>query len=138
MILALTWGGVQYGWASYKVLVPLIIGAAGLVLFMLYEAYGTDKPTIPLRLLKDRTSFAGYVPLLLPTRSDDASLTCLDPTDISLRSFMESPSQWSFFYLPTFFQGAQEASPIRSGILIFTTACLIGTSHPRSCHIVDF
>ena len=38
LIIALTWGGIQFPWSSARVLVPLIIGTFGLVVFLVYEA----------------------------------------------------------------------------------------------------
>ncbi|KAI0811423.1 MFS general substrate transporter [Xylaria sp. FL0064] len=37
VLLALSWGGSKYPWFSYHVLVPLIVGIFGLVLFHIYE-----------------------------------------------------------------------------------------------------
>jgi hypothetical protein len=37
-ILGLTWGGVTYPWSSVYVLAPLLVGLAGLCVFLTYEA----------------------------------------------------------------------------------------------------
>lgn len=58
-LTGLTWGGVQYPWQSVRVLVPLILGLFGIVGFMVYEALVPNEPTIPLRLLKNRTTLCG-------------------------------------------------------------------------------
>lgn len=60
LILALAWGGVQYSWTSYRVLVPLIIGAVGFVIFMIYEAKFAAEPVVPWKLVNNRTSLLGY------------------------------------------------------------------------------
>lgn len=44
--IALTWGGVQYNWTSFRVLVPLIIGLLGLVVFLLYESRVAKNPIV--------------------------------------------------------------------------------------------
>ena len=59
MVLSLTWAGVQYSWASYQVLVPLILGVLGVFSFVLYEAFIPPEPTIPLRLWTERTTLSG-------------------------------------------------------------------------------
>lgn len=59
IILALTWGGIQYPWSSYRVLVPLLLGLAGIIGFIVYETRVPKCPTVPLRLLSNRTSVSG-------------------------------------------------------------------------------
>lgn len=59
MILALTWGGVQYPWASYQVLLPLILGLIGMALFVWYEAKVPAEPLMPFRLVSDTMSLSG-------------------------------------------------------------------------------
>lgn len=44
------WGGYQYDWSSAHVLVPLILGAALLIIFCCWEIYGTKYPMFPSRL----------------------------------------------------------------------------------------
>ena len=48
VVIALTWGGVEFSWSSPKVLVPLIIGCLGLIIFMVYEARVADTPLVSL------------------------------------------------------------------------------------------
>ncbi|KAH8108240.1 iron permease [Phellopilus nigrolimitatus] len=45
VIIALTWGGIQFPWSSARVLVPLILGLFGLVAFVAYDA---KFPSLPL------------------------------------------------------------------------------------------
>jgi hypothetical protein len=59
--LALTWGGVQHSWSSYHVLLPLIIGIAGLGLFLVYETHFPQEPIVPQRIWGNRTTGSGYV-----------------------------------------------------------------------------
>ncbi|TAQ90728.1 hypothetical protein B7494_g947 [Chlorociboria aeruginascens] len=44
------WGGYQYKWSTAHVLAPLILGAALLVAFVFWEAYGAKHPMFPARL----------------------------------------------------------------------------------------
>ena len=60
-VLALTWAGAQYSWSSYKVLVPLILGLAGLGVTLAYEFTMAVEPIIPRELLSNRTSLSGYL-----------------------------------------------------------------------------
>ncbi|KAI7004334.1 MFS multidrug transporter-like protein [Hortaea werneckii] len=47
------WGGYQYSWGSAHVLAPLILGAAMLIAFCLWETYGATHPMFPKRLRQD-------------------------------------------------------------------------------------
>lgn len=59
VILSLTWGGVQYSWTSYHVLLPLILGLVGMVGFLAYEFTLAAHPIVPRHLLGNRTSLSG-------------------------------------------------------------------------------
>ncbi len=60
-LLGLTWGGVQYEWSSANVLVPLILGLFVIAGFMVYEAAIPAEPTMPWRILNNRTTISGCV-----------------------------------------------------------------------------
>ena len=46
ILLAITWGGIQFPWSSAHVLVPLIIGAVGLLVFFALEFFWLKGPTV--------------------------------------------------------------------------------------------
>lgn len=46
IVLALTWGGTEHPWSSAQVLVPLIVGLVGLVVFIAYEATLAKNPIV--------------------------------------------------------------------------------------------
>lgn len=48
-------------WDDAAVLAPFIIGLVGIVLFFVYEAKVPREPTVPWRLLTNRTSVSGYI-----------------------------------------------------------------------------
>lgn len=58
-IVALTWAGVEHPWKSYQVLVPLILGILGTLVFFYYEAKYAKDPVVPWQLVSNRTSFFG-------------------------------------------------------------------------------
>ncbi|KAG6916588.1 hypothetical protein DXG01_006238 [Tephrocybe rancida] len=94
IVISITWGGVVYSWSSARVLVPLILGLVGLLLFLVYEARVAKNPIVPFDILSNRTSFSGYVQNFLGALIFLAVL----------------------YYLPTYFQACKGASPRRSGI----------------------
>lgn len=48
VVIGLTWGGVQYPWLSGRVLLPLVIGLLGLIVFIIYEIYFCKPPVVSL------------------------------------------------------------------------------------------
>ncbi len=50
LMIALTWGGVQYAWVSPRVLVPLVVGAVGLLAFLAIEYLRPKEQTVRTRL----------------------------------------------------------------------------------------
>lgn len=60
-IIPLTWGGVIYPWSSWRTLVPLVIGASGLISFVLYEKFIAAEPVIRLSVFGNRTGVVTYI-----------------------------------------------------------------------------
>lgn len=100
ILIALSWAGNVYAWSSYHVLVPLIIGFAGFVLFMFYEASEyCINPTMPLHLFSNRTSATAFILTFLHSISGIAVL----------------------YFLPVYFQGVLGATPSRAGVELLPT-----------------
>ncbi|PYI02397.1 MFS general substrate transporter [Aspergillus sclerotiicarbonarius CBS 121057] len=104
VLIALSWGGSQYPWSSFRVIVPLVLGFVGFGLFLLYEASPyCANPTMPLRLFANRTSGVAF------------ALT-----------FLHSLASISVMYfLPVYFQAVLAASPSRSGVELLPTILFI-------------
>lgn len=61
ILIALTWADVFYPWGSWHILVPLLVGAGGLVLFVGYEGLpSVTEPVMPLRIFSNRTAVIVY------------------------------------------------------------------------------
>lgn len=56
VLIPITWGGVMYSWSSWRTLVPLVVGFAGLAGFGCWEIYGATEPLIPLEVFTNRTA----------------------------------------------------------------------------------
>ncbi|KPM41004.1 hypothetical protein AK830_g5535 [Neonectria ditissima] len=98
ILIALTWAGPVYAWSDARILAPLLVGFAGLVGFVVFEASGIPvEPVMPIRLFPNRTSYIIY-----------------------LNTFLNSMLIfWCFFFLPLYFQAVQLSSPSRSGVQLF-------------------
>jgi hypothetical protein len=60
-LFGLTAGGVLFPWKSANVIVPLVLGVFGIVLFWTIEEYVVKEPMMPMRVFKERTALAGYI-----------------------------------------------------------------------------
>ena len=90
-------GGVSYAWDSWRTLVPLLIGVAGLILFVIFEEYVAEEPLIRLDVFKNRTAAASY----FETTIHGLILWCV------------------LYYLPLYYEAVKGETPILSGISLF-------------------
>ncbi|KAL1947356.1 hypothetical protein VTO73DRAFT_14317 [Trametes versicolor] len=99
-LIALTWGGISYPWTNAHVLAPLILGGALIAAFLAYEMSVPQEPTVPLDILKNCTSFGGFL-----------STFVHGIVSISL-----------IYYFPVYFQACKLSSPGTSGVQVLPTA----------------
>lgn len=50
----------MYAWTSWRTIVPLVIGAVGLLGFVFWEVYGAAEPLIPLSIFGNRSASIAY------------------------------------------------------------------------------
>ncbi|CAG8955216.1 hypothetical protein HYFRA_00007232 [Hymenoscyphus fraxineus] len=101
ILLALTWGGGEKPWSSWRTILPLILGFVGLGLFLLFQTR-VPEPTTPFRLFSNRTSLVGF--------------WCAFTHNMLVF--------WILFLLPIYFQAVLRDSAFRSGINILPTAAV--------------
>ncbi|KAI0826512.1 iron permease [Trametes gibbosa] len=97
VFLGLTWGGLRFPWVSAQVLVPLILGVIGIIVFFVVEKIWLHGQTVPEFFFTDRTVLSGYLGTFF---HGVVSLTAI-------------------YYLPIYLQASKEASALRSGIEMF-------------------
>ncbi|KAH8773782.1 hypothetical protein F5883DRAFT_628128 [Diaporthe sp. PMI_573] len=97
ILIALTWADTRYPWTSWRILVPFLVGFAGLAAFHIYEASSfCEHPTIPPRLLKNRTAAIAF----------------------ALTFFMGVLSTWRTYFVVLYFEGVLIKSAARAGVLL--------------------
>lgn len=96
-LLSLSWGGVLHPWVSVQTLVPILIGVASMILFVLYEAKLAKEPLIPPSLFNNTTANIAY----LIDAWHGCILWCL------------------LYYLPLYFEAVQGYRPIIAGVALF-------------------
>ncbi|KAK7062196.1 iron permease [Favolaschia claudopus] len=101
-VLALTWAGFSFPWASVQVLAPLICGVFGLVAALIYETWFATNPCVPIVIMSNRTSLSGY-----------------------FGTFTHGMVSIIVFCGPLYFQACKLASPLRSGLYFFPMAVMI-------------
>lgn len=96
-LIPVTWGGVQYPWDSWRTLVPLIVGAAGMVGFVLYIEFVAANPLIRTSIFKNMSACLLYIATVIH--------------GIILWAIL--------YYLPLYFEAVKEFGPILTGVALF-------------------
>jgi MFS family permease len=87
----------MYDWSSWRTLVPLLLGVAGLIGFIIYSVYISRLPLITRTLFNTPTAIVAYIGTLV-----------------------QGLIVWSLlYYMPLYFEVAKNYTPILSGIAIF-------------------
>ncbi|KAF2179611.1 major facilitator superfamily MFS_1 [Zopfia rhizophila CBS 207.26] len=131
LLLGIIFGGTVFPWSSWRVILPIVLGALGWIAFHIYEWRPPEfcrESSVPSRIFANRTSAAGFY-------IDFISSVLL---------------QWVCFFWPVYFQGTKGTSPLRAGIyfipfeafLILTAAIAGGIlskfGHYRPLHLLGF
>ncbi len=100
ILIGITWGGSVYPWSSFRVIVPLVLGFVGLIVFELFERCKfCVEPVMPPQIFGNRTSLTAMV-----------------------LTFIHSLlSMWVIYFLPVYFQAVLRSSPARSGVQLLPT-----------------
>jgi Na+/melibiose symporter-like transporter len=62
LLLGLVMGGIQHPWSSWRIILPIILGAIGWAVFHIQQALPSTKwPSVPPRLFKNRTSATAFI-----------------------------------------------------------------------------
>ncbi|KAH0489330.1 hypothetical protein TgHK011_009763 [Trichoderma gracile] len=95
-LIALTWGGTIYSWSTYHIVVPLVLGLIGILLFAAFEWTPRlcPEPSFPRQIVSNRTSAAALI----------------------LTFIHAIVAYWVYYFLPIYFQAVKGLSPLRSGV----------------------
>jgi MFS family permease len=101
ILIALSWADTRHPWSSWRIIVPLVLGFAGIIAFHCYEIspWCPALPAIPPRIWSHPTSSLGMV-----------------------LAFLQSMQMyWLTYFLPLYFQSVLVVDPSRSGVLLLPT-----------------
>ncbi|POR38927.1 Siderophore transporter, RhtX/FptX family [Tolypocladium paradoxum] len=104
ILLALTWAGTAYAWPSWQILVPLILGLAGLFLFCSHQTSRfCSEPSIPLQLFSSATAMCAL-----------------------WIAFIQSVLlYWVGYFLPVYFQAIRSSTATESGLYVLPITAAI-------------
>ncbi|KAL2067811.1 hypothetical protein VTL71DRAFT_15907 [Oculimacula yallundae] len=98
--IPLTWGGIKYSWSSYHIVVPLVVGFAGLFVFATHQyLIAKDIASVPPRLFGSSVSTLAFIMTLIHG-------ICMS---------------WMSFFLPVYFQVLLGVTPEMSGVYLLAT-----------------
>ncbi|KAH7322930.1 major facilitator superfamily domain-containing protein [Stachybotrys elegans] len=104
VLIALSYGGTLYPWSAWQVILPLVLGVAGIAGFYFFETSPwCAEPMTPRRLFSNRTSAAAFFLTFVHAMS----------------------SFWIIYFLPVYFQAVLLEAPTRSGVLLLPTVITI-------------
>lgn len=116
-ILGLTFGGVNFPWETYHVLVPLILGLVGILGYGVFEQWGTKRPMLAMNVLfANRSATISYLHALI-------------------QGFMMEALP---YYLPLFYQGVLEYSTLLSGVALLPYSTIVLPSSMVSGNLVSY
>ncbi|KAL5333064.1 major facilitator superfamily domain-containing protein [Aspergillus crustosus] len=104
-LIPLTWGGVLHPWTSWRTLVPLLIGVAGIAAFTVYSVKASN-PIIPHSIFGNRSATVSFI-----------------------TSSLQGLILWgALYYLPLYYQAVREFGPILTGIALFPQTFTVAPS----------
>ncbi|KAL7935514.1 major facilitator superfamily domain-containing protein [Trichoderma chlorosporum] len=98
LLLALQWGGSQYSWDSWRIILLLVLFAALFILWTFTQYQQGNKATLPLRIIKQRSMASGMM-----------FMFCLFSAFFVIN-----------YYVPIWFQSVKGISAYKSGIYFLT------------------
>jgi MFS family permease len=102
-LMGLSWGGVQFPWSSFRTIVPLAVGAFGVLLSLVWERFGAKQPFLRRSLFHSWSAIAAYV--------------CAFCQGLVL--FL------ALYYGPFYFMAVHFSTAVQSGINLFPVTCFL-------------
>lgn len=96
-LMPLTWGGIQFAWTSWRTLLPLFLGVAGMVAFAIYEMLVPKQPIMRTDLFRDYNMTFSLFGAVIHSAVVYAAL----------------------YFLPLYFEAVKDFNPILAGVALF-------------------
>ncbi|OHE90324.1 major facilitator superfamily transporter [Colletotrichum orchidophilum] len=97
LLVAVSWGGLRYSWGSAGTLVPLLLGAVGMALTVIYESRFATSPFLQRRLFQTASSIATY----------------------ACGAIQGLVMYGQLYYVPLYFMDVKGFTPVQTGVALF-------------------
>lgn len=116
-LIGLSWGGNQYSWSSASTLVPLILGAVGMVATIVWESYCPFEPFLPPSIFYNASAIILYGGAFFQgfLVGGDPGLSCIRWSDFT-NGLLQLYGQ--LYYLAFFFASVQLKSPLDTAVVL--------------------
>ena len=102
-LMGISWAGVQFSWSSFRTIIPIVIGAVGVLFSLIWERYGARQPFLRRSIFYSSSAIAAYVCALCQ----------------GLVLFL------ALYYAPFYFMAVHFATATESGINLFPVTCFL-------------
>ncbi|KAK7997201.1 hypothetical protein PG989_005241 [Apiospora arundinis] len=102
-LIGLSWAGIEYGWSSNQVIVPMAVGTASVFLTIMWEVHCAREPFLRPSIFGSRSAIAAY--------------TCAFSQGFLLFC--------ALYYVPFYFMAARATTPTQSGINLLPVSCCL-------------
>lgn len=102
-LMGISWAGVQFPWSSFRTITPIVAGAVGVLLSLVWERYGARQPFLRKSIFYSYSAIAAY-----------ACALCQ-----GLVLFL------ALYYGPFYFMAVHFATATESGINLFPVTCFL-------------
>ncbi|KAF7502978.1 hypothetical protein GJ744_004765 [Endocarpon pusillum] len=102
-LIGISWAGIQFPWSSFRTITPIVVGAVGTLLSLLWERYGARQPFLRRPIFYSSSAVAAYV--------------CAFCQGLVL--FL------ALYYVPFYFMAVHLATATKAGINIFPVTCFL-------------
>ncbi|KAJ4307298.1 hypothetical protein N0V88_000681 [Collariella sp. IMI 366227] len=111
-LIAISWGGIEFRWLSAATLVPLCLGAAGLLWTAAYECVFAKEPFLHLGLFWNASSAATYL-------CGAIQGLVVRPSGRAVRRVLTLFQIYGqLYYVPFYFLAVKNYSPIKTGLVL--------------------
>ncbi len=123
ILIPVSWGGVIYPWNSWRTLVPLLLGVAGLFVLVYWELHVAVEAALRLSIFRTWTARISFLTTFL---HGFIVRQFSPPTDIV--SLMARQVFLQLYYLPLYFEAVKGYSPLISGLAVFPQTLTVAPS----------
>ncbi|KAK8090789.1 mfs general substrate transporter, partial [Apiospora phragmitis] len=102
-LVGLSWAGIEYGWSSIQVIVPMVAGTVAVFFTIMWEVHCAREPFLRPSIFSSRSAVAAY--------------TCAFAQGFLLFC--------ALYYVPFYFMAVRSTTPTQSGVNLLPVSCCL-------------